>query len=134
MTHPCSFYAFFLAAAALALAAFFLLLRIMTTLRKDPTTALPRSTRITGMRIAQTRGGKKFWRGWSESTKGFFFVLLLVSAAVVMKRGEVGKRERGEKYHHQGPDGVVEKDDRRGHEHGEADEFVELCWGWVWHG
>ncbi|KAK0623556.1 hypothetical protein B0T14DRAFT_536419 [Immersiella caudata] len=49
----------FFFAAALALAAFFLLLRIMTTLRKDPTTAEPRRMRITGMRMAQTRGGKK---------------------------------------------------------------------------
>jgi hypothetical protein len=57
-------------AAALALAAFFLLLRIITTLRKDPTTAEPRRIRMTGMRMAQTRGGKKFWSGWSESTKG----------------------------------------------------------------
>jgi len=62
-------YAFFFA-AALALAALFLLLRIMTMLRKEPTTAEPRRMRITGMRIAQTRGGKKFWSGWSESTKG----------------------------------------------------------------
>lgn len=51
------------AAAALALAAFFLLLRIMTTLRKEPTTAEPSSSRITGMRTAQTRGGKKFCSG-----------------------------------------------------------------------
>jgi hypothetical protein len=54
------FYAFFLAAAALALAAFFLLLRIMTMPKKEPTTAEPRRTRITGIRIAQTRGRKKF--------------------------------------------------------------------------
>jgi hypothetical protein len=58
-----SVYAFFLAAAALALAAFFLLLRIMTTLRKEPTTAEPRRIRITGMRMAHSRGGKKLWRG-----------------------------------------------------------------------
>lgn len=64
-------YDLFFAAAALALAAFFRLLRIMTTPRKEPTTAEPRSTRITGMRMAQTRGGKTFWRGWSESTKGW---------------------------------------------------------------
>lgn len=31
-------------------------------------------------------------------------------------------------YHQQGPDGVVQEDDRGGHEHGEADEFVELLW------
>lgn len=29
-------------------------------------------------------------------------------------------------YHEQGPDGVVGKDDRGGHEHGEANEFVKL--------
>lgn len=63
-------YVFFFAAAALAFAAFFLLLRIMTTPRKEPTTAEARRMRMTGMRTAQTRGGKKFWRGWSESTKG----------------------------------------------------------------
>ena len=33
-------------------------------------------------------------------------------------------------HHQQGPDGVVEEDDRRGHEHGEADEFVELGGAW----
>lgn len=63
-------YAFFLAAAALALAAFFLLLRIMTMPKKEPTTAEPSRTRMTGIRMAQTRGRKKFWRGWSSSTKG----------------------------------------------------------------
>lgn len=64
-------YVFFFAAAALALAAFFWLLRIMTTPRKEPTTAEARRMRMTGIRTAQTRGGKKFWRGWSESTKGW---------------------------------------------------------------
>ena len=29
-------------------------------------------------------------------------------------------------HHKQGPDGVVEEDDSGHHEHGEADEFVEL--------
>lgn len=52
------FYAFFFAAAA-ALAAFFWLLRIMTTPRKEPTTAEPTRTRMTGMRMAQTRGRKR---------------------------------------------------------------------------
>ncbi|KAH8781495.1 hypothetical protein F5883DRAFT_600122 [Diaporthe sp. PMI_573] len=42
----------------------------MTTPRKEPTTAEASRMRMTGMRTAQTRGGKKFWRGWSESTKG----------------------------------------------------------------
>lgn len=38
-------------------------------------------------------------------------------------------------YHQKGPDGVVGKYDRRGHEHGEADKFVELfrgLWFWPW--
>ncbi len=60
--------------AAFALAAFFLLLRIITTLKKDPTTAEPKSTRMTGMRMAQTRGGNMFCKGWSESTNGYKFV------------------------------------------------------------
>jgi hypothetical protein len=55
-------YAFFFP-AAFALAAFFLLLRIMTTPRKEPTTAEAKRMRMTGMRMAQTRGGKTFWRG-----------------------------------------------------------------------
>lgn len=50
-------YAFFFPAAALALAAFFLLLRTITTPRKLPTTADPRRMSIKGMRIAHTRGG-----------------------------------------------------------------------------
>lgn len=63
-------YAFFFA-AALAFAAFFLLLRIMTTPRKDPTTAEPTRRRMTGIRMAQTRGGKNPWRGCTSSTKGY---------------------------------------------------------------
>lgn len=46
-------------ALALALAAFFLLLLIITMLRKDPTTAEPSKVSMTGMRMAQTRGGKR---------------------------------------------------------------------------
>jgi hypothetical protein len=64
-------YVFFLAAAALAFAAFFLLLRIITMPRNEPTTAEPRSVRMTGMRMAQTRGGKKSWSGWPLSTNGY---------------------------------------------------------------
>lgn len=63
-------YAFFLEAAA-ALAAFFLLLRTITMPMKEPTTVDPRMTRRTGMRMAQTRGGKRVWRMWSSSTKGW---------------------------------------------------------------
>ena len=60
----------FFLAAAFAFAAFFLLLLIITIPINVPTTAEPSSARITGMRMAQTRGGKKSWRGWPGSTKG----------------------------------------------------------------
>lgn len=43
----------------------------MTTLKNEPTTAEPRRMRMTGMRIAHSRGGKKLCSGWSESTKGY---------------------------------------------------------------
>lgn len=61
-------YAFF---ACFAFKAFFLLLLIMTTERNEPTTAEPRRMRMTGMRMAQTRGGKRLWRGCSSSTNGY---------------------------------------------------------------
>lgn len=35
-------------------------------------------------------------------------------------------------YHEEGPDCVVEEDDGGGHEHGEADEFIELEGGGFW--
>jgi hypothetical protein len=54
--HPRTPYDTFL---ALALAAFLLLLLIITILRKDPTTAEPSKVRMTGIRMAQTRGGKR---------------------------------------------------------------------------
>lgn len=53
----------FFFAAALALAAFFLLLLIITMPMNVPTTAEPTRVRMTGMRMAQTRGGKMSWRG-----------------------------------------------------------------------
>ena len=49
----------FFAAAALALAAFFLLLLIITMARNVPTTADASKVRMTGMRMAHTRGGKR---------------------------------------------------------------------------
>ena len=55
--------AFLPTAAALAFAAFFLLLLIITMPRNDPTTAEPSRVRMTGIRIAQTRGGKRLWSG-----------------------------------------------------------------------
>lgn len=56
-------YLVFFAAAALAFAAFFRLLLIMTIPKKDPTTAEPNNVSITGIRMAQTRGGKRLWSG-----------------------------------------------------------------------
>lgn len=61
----------FFFAAALALAAFFLLLLIITIPINVPTTAEARRVRKTGMRIAQTRGGKRSWSGWPGSTNGW---------------------------------------------------------------
>jgi hypothetical protein len=57
--------------AAAAFAAFFLLLRIMTIDRNEPTTVEARRVRMTGMRMAQTRGGKRVCKGWVSSTKGY---------------------------------------------------------------
>lgn len=62
-------YAFFFP-AAFAFDAFFLLLRIITVPKKDPTTAEPKRMRITGMRMAQTRGGNMLCKGWPSSTNG----------------------------------------------------------------
>lgn len=50
-------YAFFFP-AAFALSALFRLLRIITTLKNEPTTADANRIKMTGIRIAQTRGGK----------------------------------------------------------------------------
>lgn len=46
----------------------------MTIARKLPTTAVPINVRMTGIRMAQTRGGKSDCRGWSSSTKGWEIV------------------------------------------------------------
>jgi hypothetical protein len=43
----------------------------MTVERKLPTMVPKRIIRITGMRMAQTRGRKSEWRMWSSSTKGW---------------------------------------------------------------
>lgn len=67
-THPS--HCAFCCCALAALAAFLRLLRTMTTLRKLPTTAPPSSSRMTGMRMAQTRGGKRDWIACESSTKG----------------------------------------------------------------
>lgn len=71
------------------------------------------------MRMAQTRGGKRVWRMWSSSTKGC--ASFFVSDGVLRRIGI-----KGEAYNHEDPEGIVEEDYRGGHEHGEADESVEL--------
>ena len=58
--------------AAFAFAAFFLLLLIITIAKNDPTTVDASNVRMTGIRIAQTRGRKSPWSGWSSSTKGCY--------------------------------------------------------------
>jgi hypothetical protein len=74
-------YAFF---ACFAFNAFFLLLLIMTTERNEPTTAEPRRIRMTGMRIAQTLGGKRLWRGCSSSTNGYDAVSLVTKHVYIL--------------------------------------------------
>ena len=54
-----------------ALSAFLRLLLIMITDRKEPTTVVNSTIRITGMRMAQTRGRKSECSRWSSSTKGW---------------------------------------------------------------
>lgn len=56
--------------ACCAFSAFLRLLRIITSDKNDPTTAIPNKIKITGIRIAQTRGGKREWSAWSSSTNG----------------------------------------------------------------
>ena len=112
--HAC-FHDFFFAAAARAFAAFFRLLLIMTMARKDPTTADPRSVRMTGMRIAHTRGGKKLCKGWPSSTKGC--------------RGELKRllSVNGlSTYHEECPYSVVEEDGRSCDQGRHANQLVEL--------
>lgn len=81
---------------------------------------------MTGMRTAQTRGGKKFWRGWSESTKGCDGCVLATHCCCCCCCQKRGPFQGAIIYHEQGPEGVVEEDDRGGHEHGDAHEFVKL--------
>jgi hypothetical protein len=102
-----------------ALSAFFRLLRIMTTERKLPTTVVPRMRRMTGRRIAQTRGRKKECRIWSSSTKGW----MGVSWVGVRKWWDLGC----EGYHEQCPHGVVDEDGGCCDEHAEANETVLLA-------
>ena len=71
---------------------------------------------MTGIRMAQTRGGKKSWRGWLVSTKG---------CAICQSLSPQAQRW-SKTYHQQRPDRVVEKHDGGGHEHGEANESVQL--------
>lgn len=70
----CIRYEVFFVLAARAFAAFFRLLLIMTMLKNDPTTAEPSSVNITGILIAQTRGGNRSCSGWPGSTKGYLCI------------------------------------------------------------
>lgn len=91
------------------------------------------------MRMAQTRGGKKFWRGWSASTKGWQAMAVSRKSTERQKgegkgkaeaEAEAGRRrnQRDHTYHEQSPEGVIEEDNRGSHEHGGAYEFVKLRW------
>jgi NAD-dependent dihydropyrimidine dehydrogenase PreA subunit len=73
----------------------------MTTLKKLPTTAPPNNRRMTGILIAQTRGGKSDWSGWESSTKGCNICISMCVVKVLYWR---------ERYHQKRPDGVVEED------------------------
>jgi len=99
----------------LALSAFFRLLLIITTERKLPTTVVPKMRRMTGMRMAQTRGRKSEWRMWSSSTKG-----CIESVCVP------GRNDHTKAYHEQSPDSVVDEDGSRCDEHAEAYEAIGL--------
>jgi predicted small integral membrane protein len=74
----CTHFQAFFFPAAFAFAALFLLLLIMTTLKNVPTTDEPSRMIMTGMRIAQTRGGNRFWMGWSGSTNGYILSVMFV--------------------------------------------------------
>lgn len=77
--------------------------------------------------MAQTRGGKRFWSGWSESTKGWCDLLASWVVRVVFRLiWESGRRFV---YHEQGPEGVVEEDDRGSQKHGDAYKLVKLRGG-----
>lgn len=88
---------------------------------------------MTGKRMAQTRGGKRLWRGWSASTKGCTRVVLVEAGGGTMRRrqgsGGSTRDARCTTYHSQRPDGVVDEDEGGGQKHGEADEFVKLHGG-----
>jgi hypothetical protein len=66
----------------------------MTTERKLPMTVVPRMSKMTGMRIAQTRGRKRECRMWSSSTKGWRRGVLVRCFG-----GKCGEEGEGECYH-----------------------------------
>lgn len=54
-------------------------------------------------------------------------MLAMRSSCRVSRKGVEGFSKFGaQTYHKQGPEGVVEEDDRGGHKHGDAHEFVKL--------
>ena len=55
--------------------------------------------RMTGMRIAQTRGGKRSWRGWPWSTKGLSEEKFVSQERMANGEERGGNRKEGKKYH-----------------------------------
>lgn len=98
----------------------------MTTLKKLPTTAMPTRMRITGIRIAQTRGGKRSWSGWPSSTNGCY----TVSGYGIEDRGLERERRAGSvggrAYNKQCPDGIVEEHSGCDEKHHQAGKLGEL--------
>ena len=83
-----------------------------------------RMIRITGMRMAQTRGRKSECRTWSSSTKGCEHVS---GGRGVCMCEQLHSRCREPCTHHeQSPDGVVDEDGSGCDEHAESHEAVEL--------
>lgn len=108
------------AAAAFPFAVFFRWLWIMTMLRKLPTTATPNRMRITGMRIAQTRGGKRSCSGWPGSTKGYNFQQICLALIRIWGRKErlsITKWQNHWTDHEEGPCCVVEENGGGDYEH-----------------
>jgi hypothetical protein len=110
----CIRYEVFFALAARAFAAFLRLLLIMTIPRNDPTIAEPSSVKITGILIAQTRGGKRSWRGWPGSTNGWLLCQIVHSRMTLTA------------HHQQSPDSIVEEDRSSYNKHTKSKELVEL--------
>jgi hypothetical protein len=78
-------------------------------LKKLPTTAIPTSIMVTGIRIAHTLGGKKLWSSMFSSTNGCGWLCELMQNKLGnMERGWRRERDGSNNAHHeQYPNGVV---------------------------